>query len=53
MKAKAKVQSKKEILQQVERGLADVRMGRTKSQKEVKEALLERWSEGHERGRSR
>jgi|GEM_PF-2696617 predicted transcriptional regulator len=43
MKAKATKQSKKELLQQVERGLADVHMGRTKSQEEVKEALAQRW----------
>ena len=32
------------LLQKVERGLADVRAGRTKSQDEVKEALAQRWS---------
>jgi len=32
------------LLQKVERGLADVEAGRTKSQTEVKEALERRWS---------
>jgi hypothetical protein len=32
------------LLQKVERGLADVQAGRTKSQGEVKEALAQRWS---------
>ena len=32
------------LLQKVQRGLADVQAGRTKSQEEVKEALMQRWS---------
>lgn len=32
------------LLQKIERGLADVQAGRTKSQAQVKEALERRWS---------